>query len=77
MANQLGHEPRPDLSLDDLPPDVREALRWQARLAVALRLYRRRGWNDSALQLQYSRQTARVRALLEKLEFDEMNPALF
>lgn len=76
---------RSHLGLDDFPPDVarafpsdvREALTRRARAGAALRLYRRRGWNPSAVLLQYRRASADLQAALDRWEHAEQNPTLF
>lgn len=72
---------RPDLfptsSLDELPTPLRAALLRQGRAVRALRVYRRRGWNESAARLECARASEQVQQLLAELEHSEQNPGLF
>lgn len=59
------------------PPYVRQAATRKARALRVLRLYRRRGWNESAVVLEYSRATQALVDALDQWEFEESNPTLF
>lgn len=77
MRSHLGLDDFPDDVSRDFPSDVREALVARARAGAALRLYRRRGWNDHAVRFQYDRAAAALAIALDRWEHQEMNPPLF
>lgn len=77
MRSHFGLDDFPDDVTRDFPSDVREALVARARAGAALRLYRRRGWNDSAVRFQYTRATANLARALNEWEDREANPPLF
>lgn len=77
MVNPLGVDDFPDSVARHFPADVRDALTRRARSGAALRLYRRRGWNPSAVRFQYDRATADLQAALDRWEHAENNPTLF
>lgn len=77
MASNLGLDDFPDDVARDFPPDVRSALFRRARAGSALRLYRRRGWNDSAVRFQFDRAAADLAIALDRWEDREINPRLF
>lgn len=77
MADIRGLDPFPNDGPDGLPRYVQVQLARVGRAGAALRLYRRRGWNDSAVRLQYDREAAKLTVLLDKLEHSENNPSLF
>lgn len=68
--------PEPDY-IDSLPADARLALmRWQRSIS-ALRLYRRRGWNDSAVAFAAKRDRESFHRALNRIQFAHDNPTLF
>nr|CRY96697.1 hypothetical protein [uncultured prokaryote] len=77
MASTRGLDDLPRDLVDDFPGYVRQAFHAYRQSSAALRLYRRRGWNDSAVRLQHDRNTSAVTAAIEKWEHREMNPSLF
>ena len=77
MASHLGLDDFPDDIAREFPADVREALHARARAGAALRLYRRRGWNDSAVRFQFDRAAAALAIALDRWEDRETNPPLF
>lgn len=77
MRSHLGLDDFPDDVASEFPSDVRRALHARARAGAALRVYRRRGWNDSAVRVQYDRATADLEGALAKWEHSELNPPLF
>nr|CRY96520.1 hypothetical protein [uncultured prokaryote] len=77
MVDVRGLDAFPRDHFADYPVEIREANRRRARAFSALRLYRRRGWNDSAVRLQHDRESANLKQLLDHLVFAEENPTLF
>lgn len=67
----------PVVTLDQAPAYVREALLRMQRAARALGLYRRRGWNDTAVAYTHRRARADFQAAVDRWEHEEMNPRLF
>nr|CRY96701.1 hypothetical protein [uncultured prokaryote] len=74
--HSLEHPFRPDED-PDMPPELREAFRRWGRASNALRLYKRRGWALSSVQLAFDRERAVVMQLIEDMEDLERNPPLF
>lgn len=77
MRSHLGLDDFPDDVASRFPSDVRSALHARSRAGAALRLYRRRGWNDSAVRFQYNRASSELEAALARWEHAESNPTLF
>lgn len=77
MASTRGLDPFPDDDDVDFPPEVRAQFKRLGRASSALRLYRRRGWNPSAVLLQRNREADALKQLLDELEHRENNPPLF
>lgn len=77
MPSHLGLDDFPDDVAAEFPPDVRQALATRARAGAALRLYRRRGWNDHAVRFQYDRADRELTTALDRWEHQELNPPLF
>lgn len=77
MASNLGLDDFPDDVGRNFPADVRSALFRRARAGAALRLYRRRGWNDSAVRFQFDRAASDLAIALDRWEDRETNPTLF
>lgn len=77
MPSHLGLDDFPDDVADQFPADVRAALVRRARAGAALRLYRRRGWNDHAVRFQYDRAAQELAVALDRWEHQETNPPLF
>lgn len=77
MTSHLGLDDFPDDVAAEFPSDVRQALATRSRAGAALRLYRRRGWNDHAVRFQYDRATQELNAALDRWEHLENNPPLF
>ena len=77
MASHLGLDDFPDDIAREFPSDVRQALHDRARAGAALRLYRRRGWNDSAVRVQYDHAAQELELALGRWEHEEKNPRLF
>ena len=77
MPSHLGLDDFPDNVAAEFPAEVRQALFRRARAGSALRVYRRRGWNDHAVRIQYARASAELDAALDRWEHREMNPPLF
>lgn len=73
-------------SLETAPPEdpwalapsyVRQAALQKARSWRALLLYRRRGWNESAVRSAFDRDARALREAIDRWEFEESNPYLF
>lgn len=77
MPSHLGLDDFPDDVASEFPADVKRALAARARAGAALRLYRRRGWNDHAVRFQYDRAAGELASALDRWEHQEMNPPLF
>lgn len=77
MANAHRPDPFPTGSPDELPRHVRVLLAQHGRALAALRVYRRRGWNERAVLADVRDKSARVQNALAALERDEANPRLF
>lgn len=72
----LPHD-EPVNTMAQAPMYVRQALLRMQRAARALGLYRRRGWNDSAVVYAHRRARADFQAAVDRWEHEEMNPRLF
>lgn len=77
MPSHLGLDDFPDDVVAEFPTDVKQALHARARAGATLRLYRRRGWNDSAVRFQFDRAAAALAIALDRWEDRETNPPLF
>lgn len=77
MASHLGLDDFPDDVVADFPADVKQALLARSRAGATLRMYRRRGWNDSAVRFQFDRAAAALAIALDRWEDRETNPTLF
>lgn len=77
MVNAHRPDEFPPTSLEGFPLPVRQALARQARAANALRVYRRRGWNQQAARAEFERAKRAVSVALDEMEHDEQNPGLF
>lgn len=77
MLNTRGLDDFPADAVDQMPREVRHAFLRARKSAKALRLYARRGWNPSAIQHQYDRETQNLRAVIDEWEHRERNPRLF
>lgn len=77
MANPRGLDDFPAQWDESLPIELRQQFSRLGRASAALRLYRRRGWNPSAVLLQRDREAATLTAMLDELEHRENNPTLF
>lgn len=77
MPSIRGLDDFPVMDPDSVSPRLRSALARQGRAGAALRLYRRRGWNDSAVRFQFDRESAAVKKILLEEAFAYENPALF
>ena len=77
MRSHIGLDDFPDDVRRDFPSDVRAAMLRRGRAGAALRMYKRRGWNPSAVQYAYERASQDLERALDAWEFDESNPALF
>lgn len=77
MVNPRGLDDFPSSVVDSWPREIREQFARRARAGAALRVYARRGWNDSAVRLQLDRETRRLRQLLDDYAFADANPTLF
>lgn len=77
MVNAHRPDEFPTTRLEDFPRTVRLALARQARAANALRVYRRRGWNQQAARAEFERAKVAVSVALDEMERDEQNPRLF
>lgn len=69
--------PESDVVWDTAPKYVKIAATRSARAARVLRLYRRRGWNPSAVSREYSSAREELRTAIDRWEFEENNPGLF
>lgn len=67
---------RPDED-QDMPDELKAAFRRWGRASAALRLYKRRGWNDSAVRFAFERERREVQRIIREMEHREMNPSLF
>lgn len=77
MVSTRGFDDFPSSVVDEWPREIREQFVRRARAGAALRLYRRRGWNASAVSLQLDRETATLKAMLDAYVFADANPTLF
>lgn len=77
MTSTRGLDPFPRNWLDDLPAEVRDAYRTWHKCSRVVRLYRRRGWNDSAVSFANERAKARYHDLYAKHQHELDNPSLF
>lgn len=77
MANIRGLDDFPPGYYDDAPLAVRQAAQRHGRAVHAIRVYKKRGWNDAAVRLQARRAFADLTAALDEWEHDELNPRLF
>lgn len=77
MSNVTGLDDFPRDYLEGAPARVREAALRHGRALHALRVYRRRGWNPSAVELSAKRAYAALSQALEDWEHSEQNPRLF
>lgn len=77
MASTRGLDDLPDSALDEFPATVRRAFADYSRAGAALRMYRRRGWHDSAVRFQRDRAAAALKVALDDWQFNEENPGLF
>jgi len=77
MDNPRGLDDFPRSVVDDWPRHIRQQFARRARAGAALRLCRRRGWNDSAVRLQLDRETRELKRMLDDYAFAEANPTLF
>lgn len=77
MGSYHSLEHLPDDVFDDLPFEVKRAFHSRARAGAALRLYRRRGWNDSAVRVQLARASESLERAISEWEHRELNPKLF
>lgn len=77
MRSHIGLDDFPDDVARLFPSEVRTAIHRRGRAGAALRMYRRRGWNDSAVLVQYDRASADLEAALAAWEHAELNPPLF
>lgn len=77
MASTRGIDDFPRTVVDDWPLPIRQQFARRARAGAALRVYRRRGWNPTAVLFQFDRESAAVKALEDKYRFEHENPALF
>lgn len=77
MPNIRGLDDFPASVVDEWPAELRAQFARRARAGAALRLYRRRGWNDSAVRLQLDRETSALKRMLDDYAFADANPSLF
>lgn len=77
MAQAHRPDPFPTGSPDELPRHVRVLLAQYGRAVAALRVYRRRGWNETAVLASVQDKRKRVDNALAALEHGEKNPRLF
>lgn len=77
MVNPRGLDDFPSSVVSEWPRPIREQFARRARAGAALRLYRRRGWNPSAVSLQCDRETATLKRMLDDEIFRYENPSLF
>lgn len=70
-------EQEPVNTLDQAPLEVRQTLLRMQRASRALAMYRRRGWNDSAVAYAHRRARADFQAAVDRWEHEELNPRLF
>lgn len=77
MANIRGIDDFPPSPWDGFSPEVKRAAFEHARAVRAARLYRRRGWNASAVDAAVTRTSSRLSTLLQELQHLEDNPPLF
>lgn len=77
MSSHLGLDDFPDDVVAEFPTDVKQALVARSRAGAALRMYRRRGWNDTAVRWEYERAATALAIALDRWEHRETNPTLF
>lgn len=77
MDNVRGLDDFPGSVVDDWPIHIRQQFARRSQAGAALRLYRRRGWNDSAVRFQLDRETSALKRMLDDYAFAETNPTLF
>lgn len=77
VSNIRGLDDFPTSVVSGWPAHIRQQFARRARAGSALRLYRRRGWNDSAVSFQLRRETETLKRMLDDYAFSEANPTLF
>lgn len=77
MTSTRGIDDFPPSPWDDFPPHIKRAAFDNARAVRARRVYRRRGWNTSAVDAAVKRTGDALGAALSELEHLENNPSLF
>lgn len=77
MNSTRGLDDFPPSPWDDYSPEIKRAAFANARAVRARRVYRRRGWNTTAVDAQVRRTGAELGRLLSELEHRENNPTLF
>lgn len=77
MLSTRGLDDFPDSVVDEWPREIRAAFARRAKAGAAVRLYRRRGWNPSAVSYQLERETRALKQLLDDHAFASANPTLF
>lgn len=77
MGNHADLDALPGDVFDDLPGYVKVAFHEHRRAGSALRLYRRRGWNPTAVLFQWNRAKQSLQEALDRWEHEELNPRLF
>lgn len=77
MPSTRGLDDFPDSVVDEWPRAIRDAYARRAKVGAAVRLYRRRGWNASAVSYQLERENLALKRLLDDYVFASANPTLF
>lgn len=77
MSNTRGLDDFPGSPWDGYSPEIKRAAFANARAVRARRIYRRRGWNTSAVDVAVRRTGDELGRLLSEMEHRENNPTLF
>lgn len=77
MTSTQGLDGFPLEQYESLPPGVKRAFKRWGNASQVVRMYRKRGWNPSAVIYRRDRLRDELYALLDQVEHDEMNPRLF
>lgn len=77
MTSTRGLDDFPGSIWDHYPREIKRLAFENARAVRARRLYRRRGWNTSAVDAAVKRTGDALGRALSDLEFEENNPRLF
>lgn len=77
MTNLKGTSEFPRTDYSWCSPELGALLNEQRKVVAALRVYHRRGYNDSALKHRMNQLSAAIAAQIDREESDYLNPPLF